>query len=336
MDKVRIGVIGLGFGRHHVNTFAQMDDVELVAVADRHPNMLEGIEAYAGRRGARAYDDAIEMMARETLDAVSICTSPGGREPLIRYAAEAGLPMVIEKPWATDLAHARRMAEICQVNDATVMIAFSFRFLPAIVRLRQLMEGELGAGLMLNGEYVFEWLPPADSWLWSPNNGNGFINENSCHLFDAVCYLMGKPVSIYAEGDAFMESPSEDAAAITVRFESGAIAALTCGGIGCGAIQDFPRLDVVTRNGQARLRGRHHIWERLAWTTRGEDQVHQQSSLPEVLGQTRYAAALRYFCDCVRVGTRPMPGVEAGVTTVAMAMAVYESVRTGARVVLDL
>ena len=134
-------------------------------------------------------------------------------------------------------------------------------------------------------------MPPAESWLWDPQNGNGFFNENSCHLFDAVCYLLGRPVSVMAQATNPMGAPSENAAAITVRFADGAIAALTVGGVGVGAVRQFPRIEVVTANGQARLSGREHIWDRLEWATRDDESVRTLLRPPEALGSTRYTHA---------------------------------------------
>lgn len=230
MDQIRIGVIGLGFGVHHVRTLANIEEAQLVAVADLNPQAAGGLEAYAAKYGAKPYLDGIEMMEQEALDAVSICTSPKYRAPLIERAAQKGIPMIIEKPWATNLAHAQHLAKICREHNATVMTAFSFRFHPAIVKLRELMDGELKEGWMLNGEYVFDWLLPSTAWLWDPENGNGYFNENSCHLFDAVCYLLGDPVSVMAEAISPLDRPSEQAAAVTLRFAGGAIASLTLGG----------------------------------------------------------------------------------------------------------
>ena len=339
MSKIRIGVIGLGFGRHHVRTLANMEDAQLVAVADRNPTGLapgregaERLETYAASYGATAYRDGVEMIECEELDAVSICVSPRSRGALLEAAAEAGLPILCEKPWATDRAHARQLAELCRSLEATVMVAFSFRFHPAIVRLRALMDGELGEGWLLNGQYVFGWVPPAESWLWDPENGNGFFNENSCHLFDAVCYLLGRPVSVMAQATNPMGAPTENAAAITIRFADGAIAALTVGGVGAGAIRQFPRIEVVTANGQARLSGREHIWNRLEWATRDDETVHALLRPPEALGSTRYTHAFLHFFQCLRSGQHPSVGPEDGVTTVELAMAVYESARTGALV----
>lgn len=74
---------------------------------------------------------------------------------------------------------------------------------------------------------------------------------------------MGKPVSLTAEAARFAGRPTEEAASISLRFESGAIAALTVGGYGANAHWDFPRIDITAELGQARLSGRHHIWDLL-------------------------------------------------------------------------
>ena len=334
LDRLRIGVVGLGFGMHHVRTLANIERVDLVAVADRNPSLPVDLEEYAAGYGARPYADGIDMMAAEELDAVSLCVSPRSREPLIDEAMARGIPVFVEKPWAADLPQARRLAEKCRNHP--VMVAFSFRFLPAIVRLRELMDGELGRGWLLNGRYVFRWLPERNHWLWDSANGGGFFNENSCHLFDSICYLMGRPSAVTAEGVNFLGSPSEEAASIIMSFEIGATAALTVGGLGSGGFLDFPSIDVITENGEARLSGRQHIWEQLAWSLRGDNVVNRLEAPAESLGITRYTCAFNHFLDCVEGGTQPTVSAIDGVVSVAIAAAVYESARTGQRVTIDI
>ena len=329
MDKIRIGVVGLGFGQHHVRTLANLDAYEVVAVADRVPDLPDGLAAYAKHYGATPYEDAIEMMEAEKLDAVSICTSPRWRKPIIEAAIAQDLALIIEKPWASNVAHAEELAALCRTSNAPVMAAFSFRYHPAIVRLRGLLDDELGSPWLLNGEYLFSWAPPSDSWLWDPENGNGYINENSCHLFDAVCYLLGEPETVMATANSHLGAPSENAAAITIRFENGASAALTVGGIGTGAFRTYPRIDLVAANGQAHLAGHEHIWTELTWATRDDESVQSIYRSPEGLGNTRYSDAFRHFADCIRNGRAPSSGVDDGVRSVRMAMAVYESARSG-------
>ena len=336
MDKIRIGVIGLRFGRQLVRTLANMEDADIVALADRSFDGPEGLYNYAAHYGAAAYLDGVEMMRSEDLDAVVLCTSPSTRAELMRCAISEGVAMLVEKPWATNVKHAKELAALCKDSSAPVMTAFSFRYHPAIVHLRQLMAGSLGPGWLLNGSYIFNWQPDPDGWLWDPDNGGGFINENSCHLFDGVCSLLGKPVSVMAEASTRLHAPSENTAAVTLRFENGAIAALTLGGVGAQAQRAFPRMEVVTVNGQAILTGHEHVWTDLEWTTRSGDAMRREYRTPEGLGNTRYTDAFNHFFYCIRTGEQPDSGVNAGVTSVAIAMAVYESVRTGKKVTLKL
>jgi predicted dehydrogenase len=324
---IRIGVIGLKFGYFHVQTLMTMNDIELVAVADRSADT-----SYISRYGVKTYKDGLELLQKENLDAVSICTSPKHRKPLIEYAAKNNIAMFIEKPLAATLEGARELEMLCNQHGASVMLGFSFRFHPAIVRLRELMNTTLGNPWLLNGEYMFDWLPPANGWLWDAENGNGFFNENSCHLFDAVCCLLGEPVSVMAEGANHKGSPSEEIASVTMRFESGAIAALTLGALATGTFRNYPRINLLTEHGQAQLEGRDHIWESLSWATRGSSELQHFVSPPESLNQTRYTRAFQHLADCVKNKQQPSATLRDGVRAVAIAEAVYKSIRTGEKV----
>lgn len=329
---LRVGVVGLGFGEHHVRTLTNLGDVHLVAVAD---NVDDRRKRIADAYKAHGYSDGVEMLEKEELDAATVCVSPRFREPLLRAAGRRSVPLFVEKPWAGNLAQARRLQRIVEEMSLPVMLGFSFRFHPAVVRLRALMDGDLGAGWMANGEYVFDFLPPPEAWLWDPENGGGIFTENSCHLFDAVCSLMGEPEWVSAAGGTYVGRPSEEAAAVTIRFDGGGVAALTIGGIGARAFHEFPRLDVYTENGHAKLRGENHTWVELEWALRSESETHKFSGYPEQLGSTRYTHALRQFVDCIRSGTPSPATVADGVRSVRLAQAVYRSVRSGSPVAMS-
>ena len=109
--SIRMGVIGLKFGYFHVQTLLTMNDIELVAVADRSADA-----SYVSRYGVKTYQDGLEMLQKEKLDAVSICTSPKHRPPLIEYAAKHNIAMFIEKPLAATLEQARLAFAIIQLS----------------------------------------------------------------------------------------------------------------------------------------------------------------------------------------------------------------------------
>ncbi len=327
---MRLGLIGARFGYHHVHTLLTLPGAELVAVADRSADL-----SYLAQYGVKTYRDGLELLRHEALDGVSLCVSPQARPELIAAAADRGVPLFIEKPFAATVEDARRLERLCREAGATVMLGFSFRFHPAFVRLQELVRGELGRGWLLSGEYVFDWLPPPTAWLWDPANGNGFFNENSCHLFDAVCNLLGEPLSVGAEGATFRGSPSEEVAALSVRFAGGAVASLAVGGLGAGAFSGFPRLNFVTEHGQAELLGRDHMWETLRWAGRGQRELRTFSASPETLGRTRYSDAFAHFIGAVQAGTPPAATVQDGVRAVALAEAVYRAIRTGQKVEVE-
>lgn len=329
---LRIGVVGYGFGRFHVQTLIHLAGVDLVAVADavRYDELCSDARRY----DFEPYRDANAMIAKERLDALCVCVPPAHRAAIVTAALEADVALFIEKPWASDPTRARELAAACAQARRPVMAGFSFRFHPAMVKLSNLLAGPLGAARMLMASYVISWLPPRDHWTWDPANGNGFINENSCHLIDAVCSLMGEPRLVYASGKNYTDSGGVDAASIHLSFADGAVAALACGGIGATAFHNHPQMTVWTANGQAELVGEEHIWRELRWALAGDQVVQHYVAPPELLARTRYSDALQAFIDTVRTGTEVPALPTSGVRAVDIAEAVYRSIRSGEPVAL--
>ena len=324
---LRVGIAGLGFGRHLMDTLLVRDDCTVAAVADHRAERT----APARARGIPAWDDAAKMIAEASLDAVVLATAPHRREAALEAALARGLPVFMEKPLAGSLAGARRVAALCK--EGRVMMGFSFRFHGPVQRLLALLP-DLGRPRLLNAEYLFDWLPPAENWLWDPARGGGFFAENSCHLFDVVTSLMGMPRTVHANAVSSGARPSATAAAIALGFPDGAAAALTVGGIGTGAFDDFPRLDLACEGGQARMTGAQHMWTGLRWAVRGGD-MQEMTHRPEALSRTRYSAALDHFLDGMRDGAPFAATVRDGLAAARIADAVYRSIASGGPVTLE-
>ncbi|MBM4082585.1 MAG: Gfo/Idh/MocA family oxidoreductase, partial [Planctomycetes bacterium] len=108
---MRIGVIGLaGVGKAHVLKFSALEGATLACVCDINKEVLA--EA-AAKHGVPGYADAGEMLAKEKLDGVSLCTPPASHLPLTRLAAERGVHVLCEKPMATTLEQCQGMIEVC-------------------------------------------------------------------------------------------------------------------------------------------------------------------------------------------------------------------------------
>ena len=323
---MRVGVAGLGFGAHLLNTLLTRPDCTVAAVADHR----EANRAFAVSRGIAAYDDAAAMIAQAGLDAVVLASAPHVRGAGLDAALGAGIPVFMEKPIAGTLAQARDIAARCEGH--AVMMGFSFRF-HAPVRRLVAERPTLGAPIAANGSYMFDWLPP-EGWLWRREDGGGFFNENSCHLFDVLRAVVGRPLRVHAEGYDAGLRPSPTAAALSFAFEGGAVAAVTVGGHGAGALNDYPRLDFTCENGVARMQGRSHMWTGLRWAGRAGD-VRVLTADPETLGRTRYSDAFDHFLSRASSGEGFGAVPSDGVATVAMAEAVYRSLETGGPVEIE-
>jgi predicted dehydrogenase len=147
-------------------------------------------------------------------------------------------------------------------------------------------------------------------------------------VLDLLCHLVGRPVSVQAVVNNPRKRPSAELAALNLTWASGAIAAVTLGALAAGALNDFPRLDLVTTQGRASLRGRGHVWESLTWAQRGASTAQTLSAPPEYLAETRYSEALRRFVASIRERTPPPCTLSDGLLTVDLAHAIYESAAT--------
>jgi len=246
---------------------------------------------------------------------------------------------LVEKPWASSVEHGRELVEVCVKFDALTMGEFPLRFMPSLVRVRELMDGELGEGWMAVGNLMMTWCPPPQSWHWEVNNGGGLINECYVHLFDTLRFLLGKPKTVYASGGSFRGNTLPDAAAAVITFESGASAALTCGGLGAQAVDGGNLLEIWTEKGMARVTGKQWLPDTVTWAKRNEQGDRGAAKTetfyaPERLKIMEYN--MRAFFDCVRNGTPSPCTVEDGQIATTVAMGIHQSIESGNPVNLEL
>ena len=95
--KLKIGIIGTGWiAESHIQSYKQMEDVEIVAAADLIPGKAEKFMERFGVSGVRFYPSHKEMIDNEELDAVSICTYNTQHAGPAIYALEHGLNVLQE------------------------------------------------------------------------------------------------------------------------------------------------------------------------------------------------------------------------------------------------
>lgn len=218
--KLRVGVIGLGMGRNHIAGYQTHPGAEVVAIADIDPIRLKEIgDKY---EVPRRYDTADEMMARETLDVVSIATPNLFHHPMTLAAFKAGCHVMCEKPMALNAAEAREMLAAAQAAGKRLMIDFSYRFNEQSMMLKkQVDSGALGQ--IYFGRTVWHrrrGLPGFGGWFGQKaQSGGGPLIDLGVHRLDLALWLMGYPQPVWALGSTYNHLSSAMAAETNAKFD---------------------------------------------------------------------------------------------------------------------
>jgi len=164
------------------------------------------------------------------VDAVSICTPPDAHAAIALHALGRGIHVLCEKPLAHTLEAGRQMAAAAAQSRALFMTAFRHRFLPAIRKLKELIDaGRVGrprvpAELLLRSGR-------GTGKLWFGRKavaGGGTLMDTSSHSVDLFRFLFGEIVEQHAVMHRHLDGTDvEDASVLVVRAERGAVGSLT-------------------------------------------------------------------------------------------------------------
>jgi predicted dehydrogenase len=216
--RLRAGVIGLGsMGQHHARVWASLPEVELVAVADPRPAVLERAVAASGARG---HADASAMLRDERLDLVSVAAPTSLHCRLSVDALRAGAHVLVEKPIAADRAEAQAMMDAAAQAGRMLSVGHVERFNPAIVELRRrLAAGELGRIFQIRAER----LGPFPERI----RDVGVVVDLAPHDLDVMRFLLGAdPVRVYAETEQRIHTDHEDLFVGVMKFPDGVVGLL--------------------------------------------------------------------------------------------------------------
>ncbi len=227
--KLKTAILGCGgfAHRHAANLIAQVDNFELVALCDRHP---ERGQAFADRYTAgqaAVFTDHHDLFERAVLDLCVICLPPYGHTDEVEVAAAHGVHLLLEKPIALTSEHAWRMVEAAEHAGIKTQVGFMFRFGAAIERLKELIaSGEAGPIGLMSARYFCNALHAA--WWRDRARSGGQLVEQVIHMLDLMRYVMGQPASVYSlQRNVFHrhlpDYTIEDVSGTVIGFEDGGV-----------------------------------------------------------------------------------------------------------------
>jgi predicted dehydrogenase len=195
---MNVGVLGAGFmGGTHARSYAQIPGVKVVAVSSRN---LEKAAKLAAEVGAAPTADAMAIFADPTIEAVSIAVPTHLHKQLTLAAIKAGKHVLLEKPFALDVADCDAMIAAQEESDTFLMIGHTLRFWPEYVALVNFVHsGALGRPLSAVASRLSQ-RPAWSDWFGKPEQSGGAVIDLMIHDLDTLNWIFGHPVSVYACG----------------------------------------------------------------------------------------------------------------------------------------
>jgi len=257
MDRLNLGVIGCG-GIAHQNHFPGIrmcPETELVGLCDPDANVLARAKSQTGVE--LAVSDYRELLNRDEIHAVVVATPNEVHFPIVMEAFERGKHVLCEKPISMNASEARRMAEAGDRAKVRHMTAFTYRFVPAMRYLVELIRrGDLGEPFHYRSARLQDWGTRGLGWRQVGKlAGTGELGDMLSHRIDFAHLLVGPMARLTARLRRFHEvrdsAPSDldDWVAILAEFQSGATGVLESSKIASGRNESWRSLDYVEVNG---------------------------------------------------------------------------------------
>ena len=159
---VRVGVLGAGRWAQmaHLPGWARDPRTELVAICDVSEQPLQ--EAAATFKIPHQSSDFQDIVGRDDVDVIDVCTPSHTHFELAMAALEAGKHVLCEKPVAFDFRDTLRAAELARRNGLKTKLGFTFRYSPAMLYMKELVDqGYCGEPYIYNAyEQNSQWINP--------------------------------------------------------------------------------------------------------------------------------------------------------------------------------
>ena len=344
---LRLGFIGTGgIAQLQLAQFNTRPDVEIVSLADISPENLA--KSQANNPQANTYTNYQAMLAKENLDAVSVCT-PNVHHALPTIAAlKTGCHVLCEKPLAMTVAEGRRMRKAAQNAGKQLVVGFQYRLDPRTQYLKRAFdEGAFGNILFGRVQAMRRrGIPNWGVFGRKELSGGGPLIDIGVHVLEMAHYTMGSPQPVSASADMFTylgNKPSnnvesmwsgwdhksynvEDLAVGRIRFANGAVLHVECAYAAHIPDRNLLNFQLMGDKGGA-------TWEPTVIHT--DEAGHMVDKTPGWLADTSFNsvfnAKIDAFVDHLLYDRPCMASVDDGLMVQAMLNGLYDSASRGGK-----
>ena len=354
MEKeLKTGIIGCGkVAGAHAYAYGTLDISDFCAVCDVDG---ERAAAFAEKYGVRAYTDITEMVQKEKLDVVSVCTPHPFHARAAAMAAKSGCHVLVEKPFAVKVSDCDAMIGEAERNGVKIGTLFQRRFYEPCMRIREAIDqGKIGKPVMGNVT-MLGWRDQAyyrsDPWrgTWE-GEGGGVLPTQACHQLDLLLWFMGDEIDeVYGVCKNYNHPyiEVEDTAVAVIKFKNGALGTVSASNSQNPALFGKVRIhgdngatvSVQTDGGAMFIAGMTAITEAPfndIWTVEGESGMldkwkaeDEKIFFSHEPSEYYHRLQIREFMTAVSEGREPLVNGYTGRKSVELLEAIYRSSETG-------
>lgn len=346
--NIGYAVVGLGRGIDHVKCASQSKNCDLLAVCDTNP---EAFNKLTGKYNVDTYTDLDEMLKRDDIDIVSICTPSGTHADIAIKVAKAGKHALLEKPFDVSVQKIDAALKAFEEKGLIVGCIFQNRLASANQKIKQIIESGV-LGKLILGTVQVKWYRTQDyynqnnGWrgTWALDGGGSLMNQG-IHTIDLFQWMMGPVKSVFAYTDVEAHDiETEDMSIAIMRMKNGGkgvIIGSTATYPGFGTTLDIHGVDggiCMKNNDIVEIKYKNADPEEInnILKTYGpeKDMEFAVAADPSVINRDTTYIQVQDMIDAVIENRDPLIKGAEGRQAVEIINAIYESARTGKEVLL--
>jgi predicted dehydrogenase len=365
-----VGLVGYGFmGKTHTFAYKTMPfyfggtpvPVKLACLCARRQETLDEAMGQSGfETGTTDFD---EMLARDDVDIVHVCTPNNLHKEQVVKAVEAGKHVYVDKPLGASYADCKAMVDAYKVldNPPVVQVALQNRHFPCTLKARQLVEeGFLGKVYSFRASYLHaSSIDPNKPLKWKldkSKGGGGVLYDLGSHVLDLTSLIAGPFTSVFAETHTpiaqrphpetgeLVPMETDDHAVMMLRGRDGALGTVEASKVATGSndeltvevhgdrgairfnLMDPNFLEVYDMNDPSGDMGGMRGYKRIETVGRYPKPGGAFPAPALAVGWIRaHVASVHHFLQAVAGQARPYPGLEEAAELQRLMDAAYES-----------
>lgn len=308
MQLNKVGVIGLGkMGLLHFGILNTLSNVQLISIADTDKNILNYIKDLNSE--VYTYDNGSDMIDREELDAVFICTPSFTHAELSISCINNGINFFIEKPLSNTLESSIKLINKLKLTNLINQVGYScIHFMPTFAKAKKLLDANIVGKIahFSSSMYLSQTFTQEKSWKYKKDlAGGGVLINLASHLVYALIWFFGELQSVNAHTTKLYSVEVEDFCSVLFNFKNGVIGSLDTSWSVPGYRNPEMSINIHGDNGIMNITSdfiKLHLNNPYKDFNEGWNTIYKQdlySGLDFFLASEEYVREDSHFIDCV-------------------------------------